>query len=125
MKGFQLGNNIPYPEQPALERFEMKGEEQVIYTLKSERYFPSRLKDNYTALQHPALAALQPSEHHFAYRWKHAHKTWRLARCSVYMDLGDDYLYELNERLQCIGPFYFIKRISKAEFITQRGGAPF
>lgn len=59
-KGFSLGKAIPDPKSPVLDEYELNSGSCVVYTRKSERYLPLRLKDKFT-LEHPAFNHIQAS----------------------------------------------------------------
>ncbi|WP_417559021.1 hypothetical protein [Mesoflavibacter zeaxanthinifaciens] len=74
-----------------------------------ESHYLSELEKKYTTLCN--------RKDHFLMTWKHLHKRWDFSTKPKFIDIGDNNIYQLIERIE-IGSAYIVKKYSKSHFIN-------
>ncbi len=77
--------------------------------ITEESHYISELQDKYKELCE--------KKNHFLMTWRYLHKRWNYSLKPKFVDLGDNYIYQLIERIE-IGNAYVVKRFSKEKFIN-------
>lgn len=117
-KGFRLGKAIPDPRSSTLDEYEFNGNAHVTYTLKSECFHPTHLKEKYN-LEHPILNHIKTTTVHYSFAWKYAHQAWLSSSVPVFIDLGGHFLYWLRKRKQLKEDFLYLQMVKKSDFIKK------
>jgi competence protein CoiA len=117
-KGFSIAKNIPDPNDPMLAEYELKGRENPLYVRRSMLSKKARMIA-VLSMQHSELRQLKVSNDHYSFSWKHAHSGWFSSSAPVFVDLGGHFLYWLRIRKQEGEDFWYLKSISKENFLEK------
>jgi competence protein CoiA len=117
-KGFSLIKNIPDPNDPLLNQYDIRGKENPLYVRKSDVSSKARMME-VLGMQSPELKGLKPSNSHYSFSWKYPHSGWFTSSAPVFIDLGGHFLYWLKVKRQEQQDFWYLKSVSKQEFLEK------
>ncbi len=116
---FTLDHEIPHPDDPLMNDFEILGKAYFKKDEIVELGVPAPRLLRVYGLHDPELNGLALSNNHYAFTWKNKHKTWFESPAVIFLDFGDDFLYRLMKKEQSVGLLWYLKIVNKSDFIQK------
>lgn len=117
-KGFKILKALPDVDDPGISDFEFCHTQNLTMVRKSEVLHPV-VKPRKLTFHHPLLRAVNFTSHYYSFCWKHPHRVWYEAKCTLVLDFGGYFLYQMKHRKQLSGDYPYLHMVPRKDFIQQ------
>lgn len=117
-KGFRILKHLPDVDDPRLSGFEFCHSDHLSMIRKAE-FLNGIVKPKVLNFYHPELKNIPLTSHYYSFCWKNPHRVWYQAKCTIVVDLGGHFLYQLKQRVQLSGNYPYLHIIPRKDFIAK------